>query len=438
LLKLTDKMNEDSIRIPISSNGDKYSYSRKTKRGVKSCFQTINENGVNESTILSYPEVIAETNLGPNLNELLEKVMIYRRNNNTEGLQKEREKLSSEELVNLIIYDVQTTGVPEVIENYDENGQPLESSSSNLMNNSFPYNTEINEKRAKSQHISYPAIIQFSFYHPKTGRHLARYVKPHKPISYEAAKLTGIYNSFSTEFELPMYPEKCDPKSLEDVVMIKYVNQSLLDREEVRENATLFREQDGEHGEDDIGEMAIQKFLEDIGNDVNDVISLEDEGALMLHELEDDIFEFISRGEGDNTKTIMLAHNGSRWAEPIFRAEMERICASENIKNYIFLDSKDLYSSIIGQLIENEQQIIDNNLSRRGNIKSNVNINDKSVKLAAMKLGESREESFNTMIDVLNLYSNIEYISETIYGRSDWNFIVSKILEEIYNKQQTE
>jgi hypothetical protein len=77
-------------------------------------------------------------------------------------------------------------------------------------------------------------------------------------------------------------------------------------------------------------------------------------------------------------------------------------------------------------------------LSRRGNIKSNVNINDKSVKLAAMKLGESREESFNTMIDVLNLYSNIEYISETIYGRSDWNFIVSKILEEIYNKQQTE
>jgi hypothetical protein len=409
-------MMEDQIEPQRTICSAKYPYLRKNKKGVEACFKTRGDRAIR-----AYPDVIGEFDLGPKLNSLLEKIMIYRRNNNVDALQKEREKLLTNELVNLIIYDIQTTGVPDIIDDYDDNGEPL-----------------------GTQHISYPAIIQFSFYHPKTGRHLARYVKPHKPISYEAAKLTGIYNSFSTEFELPMYPEQCDPKSLEDVVMIKYVNQSLLDREEVRENADLFREeqeQNGNKNEDEIGEMAIQKFLEDIENDVNEILSLEDIDAKMLHELADEIFEFISQGESENSKTILLAHNGSRWAEPILRAEMERICSSENLEDYLFIDSKDVYSSIIGELINNEliNQQQNNRTIKYNNsnkTKSNVNINDESVKLAALKLGESREESFNTMIDVLNLYSNIEYISETIYGRDDWVFIVSKILEELYKNNQ--
>src|SRR5579885_604168 len=362
----------------------KQSYSAK----AKACF-----NGSNQ---------IKQINLGSKLEDIIANIFTFRRNNNINYLQKEREKLGN--LVNLIIYDVQTTGVPEMLDDYDENGIFL-----------------------GTQHISYPAIIQFSFFHPKTGRHLAKYVKPHKPISFESALLTGIYNSFSIKFELPLYPEKCDPKSLEDVVMIEYINQTLLDRDEVRENASVLRYEEPGRTEEEIGEMAIQKFLEEIGNDISDVIALDD--AKMFHELVDEILEFLSRGEGEIT--ILMAHNGSNWAEPILRAEMERVCYSDNIKNYLFVDSKQLYSEIITDLIENEKMIQEEN-ANGANIKSNVNVDENVIKVVASKLGESREESFNTMLDVLNLYSNIEFISEQIYGRSDWNFIISKIVEHLY------
>jgi hypothetical protein len=372
-----------------------YPYLLKGKNGVDCCFQT-NDNNENNSLVKAYPDIIQSVSLGQPLTEIIQNIIKYRLEGRGELLQQERNKLLSNDLLNIVIFDIQTTGTPHILEN----------------------------PNTKTQYLSYPAITQFSFYHPKTGRHLTHYVKPHKPISFEAAMLSGLYNSFSIYFDLPLYPEKCDPRALEELNMVTYVNQTLLDRDDIKDIAAEIRELEPKLTDEEVGELAIQQFLTDI--ELYPIKSLEDE--LPLHELVEEIFEFIEKGQGENTKTIFLAHNGSRWAEPIFRAEMERVCCSDRLEDIIFLDTKELFDSILKDILD---KAATNPALIRG-----INLSDKIIEEIDLRLGEKRVESFNSIIDSVDLWIAIQYCSDKLYGKSDFEFIASKILEEIYAEQQ--
>lgn len=356
--------------------------------------KSIMENYFTPDVIKTYPEVTATIELGNELISTIKNIIKFRFDGNAIALQNERNKLALNDLVNLIIFDIQTTGLPEIIENK----------------------------------VSYPAITQFCFYHPKTGRNFSKYVKPHKPITFQAAENTGLYNSFSLFFELPIYPESCDPKSLNSLLYLKYFNYSLLENSNIKDQISDIKEMEKGLSENEINELAIQSFLETM--EPYPIKSLEEESP--FHDLVDEIFEFVERGikydEFGNqiSKTIFISHNASKWSEPILNAELERICCKDKIEGVIFLDSKDLFLSILEEAIEKRDS--------NPNLVQGINLNEETIIKVKQRLGENRVSSFNSIVDAVDLWSAIQFCSMKLYGKQEWEFIVSKIIEELYSK----
>jgi len=360
----------------------RYPYMSHGKNGVGSCFKISGNN-----TIKAYPEILKEAKLNPLLKDIIKKILIAQDNENLDDLFLLRGLMTAKELVNIIVYDIQTTGVPEII--MDDNGK---------------------------EKLSYPAIIQISLYHPKTGRHFTSYIKPHKPITPEVSLNTGIFNSFDLKFKLPFLPDECDPRSVEDMLFVEYENDALIKHSEVKDFKDDIKAQNDGIDEKSLNELAIDKFLDNKALDVRGVISLDElssnGNAPLFYEITDDVFQAISEGTSKNTTTFLISHNGSRWGEPILRAELERVCASERLdETMIFLDSKDLFKSIIAKLPGASKELLEE-----------LNI----------VLGEERAETFNTKVDVIDLWKAIETVFTKIFETKDWNFIASKIAEEIY------
>lgn len=361
---------------------NKLTYSAKGKNGIKGCYNTL----MGENVSKSYKECLREYRLNEKLEDVTKRILIARENEDIDKLFMLRSLMTTDELVNILIYDIQATGVPKVI--ITDSGES----------------------------ILYPAIIQISFYHPKTGRHFSSYVKPHSPITSEVTIKTGIFNSFNMEFTLPFFPEECDPRAIEDMYYLKYSNQVLASNLKVLEIRDDIQAKNIDIDEDMLLELAINRFLEEKANDVTKFISLdeidEENGLYMFYEIIDNIFQIIDEGVGKDTTTLLIAHNGSNWAEPIFKAELERMCASDQItKNMLFIDSKYIMNSIFSKL---------------------PGSNDVLLKELDQILGEERQESFNTHEDVISLWNSIRDVFRKIFETDDWNFIASKFAEEIY------
>lgn len=314
------------------------------------------------------------------LSAVLQNINRFRFGGNFNALQAERNKLIINDLVNLVIFDLQTT-------DSDEDS----------------------------------AIIQFCFYHPKTGRNLVKYVKSHKPITFKQSQLTGIYNSFSLYFDLPVYDKQCNPKILDEVFTVRFLNNSLLEREEIKDLAAKTRQLEPKLSEEEIANIAIEEVVNNLK-----LKSLDFE--LPIHELVEEIFEFIDRGirydeSGKQiTKTIFLSHK--KLNEIILKAEMERMCCKDRLDDIIFLNVGDLFSDIVNKAIENS--VINPNLVKGLNLEKATEIEN--------ILGENREDSYNAIINATNLWSSIEFCCKKLYGKNEWEFIVSKILEHLYFK----
>lgn len=344
-----------------------------------------------DETIRAYPEILKSFDIGNKLRKYNERVHEFQNIGDLNGLEQLRKLLTTDELVNLIIYDIQTTGVPVVIKD-DNIGSP--------------------------SRVSFPSIIQISLYHPKTGRHFTTYLTPHKPITYESAINTGIYNSFELEFTLPYFSDKCNPNDIEDVTYITYINNTLLDHPEVKDSIVKIQEElnNSNMTQNDIAKIAIQDFLQMREDDPTKLLSIDENEYPMFYEIVDDIFQFISLGQNENTRTIMMSHNGSRWGEPILRAELERSCSTNLLdEKLIFIDSKIIFKSIFSKI---------------------PTLNPILAKRIYRTLGDGRSESFNAAEDSIALWESIKYVFDSGFARNDWNFIVSKLIEEIYSEMK--
>lgn len=328
----------------------------------------------------SFSEVIRHAPLNKKLLDTAARILRAKQIGNSSILEEIRHQLIQNELMNIVIYDVQASGVPELVT--DASGHKT---------------------------VSYPSIIQFSFFHPLSGRHLTSYVTPTKPISYEASRLTGIYNSSDLKFSLPRLGDKCNPDDVLNLPQTEYINLTLLDRPEISEQADKYFEDGLSANPMGVLESSVQDFLKSYDHTEQPLIFLDQSSksgtrAPYFVELVDDIFEFLSAE--DHSTTILLSHNGSRWSEPILRAELERSCSTPRLDELIFLDTKDLFYQIYNT--------------------------------RAVSLGESRKESFNTVVNVLSLWKTIEQVSEAAYNRRDIEFIYSKIAEEFYRIRKSQ
>lgn len=419
---------DDDLILEENTEVEKCSYRLKGKNSISACFQV---NG--EIPIPDYPGMVKRIEFKADLTETIKRIIHAKIYRDALALESERSKLSLGGLVNLIIYDIQTTNVPYISENHS----------------TVDGNTNT---------IEYPSIIQFSFYHPLTGRHLTSYIRPRMPISSEVSICTGIFNSFTLKFRLKN-PERAGSDTETNTEIInEYLNMTLLDYSPVAANIDYFQDEINKqdtHGEDNhdehILELAIEKFLAELDRHTSRAKSLEELDAPYLEEKLDDIIEFISIGECSlpedfnydyisddiltdysrdknetnptciprDTTTIFMAHNGSRWAEPIFRKEINRLTLhhgrdstiQSRFDNIIYLDSKDLY---------------------RGIFENTVYTGKDNIESFNRMFGDNRPDSFDTTINVLSLWKSIERIMGTAYGRKDFEFICSKIMEELY------
>jgi hypothetical protein len=299
------------------------------------------------------------------------------------SLEEARRILITEQILNLFILDVQATNVP---------------------------------VRDGSK-IAYPSLIQISLFHPLTGRHFNTYLTPCKPISYEVGLLSGVYNSIEAEFALPDLDETCSPVKLSNIGQKIYANYSLLERPEIRDRAEYYFEMEKLDPNVAI-DLALQEFLGNRDSTSTNLVVLDDldrdEGsnaparkAPLFLDVIEDILQFLNAGADDRSTTVLMAHNCNLWAEPLLKAEFERYCSTASLNKIVFLDSGDIYSRIYAR-----EQISPENFSRL--------------------LGDKRKEGFNTVGNVLELWSNIKYVSLSIFGRQDTAFLFSKLVEELF------
>ena len=303
-----------------------------------------------------YLNVIRAAKINPLLLETARRILKSRSSRDKRGLEENRLELLEKNLLNLIVYDLQATGLP---------------------------------VKSKAGSLEYPSLIQISLFHPLTGRHFTSYITPTKPISYEVSYLSGIYNSLDFKFTVH------DPNDPSPENQREYLNLTLLDRPEITERANRLLEQDPTIDPEAALDLATQEFLDTLDDTETQLIILDDldrnlvesplgrRRAPFFSELIEPIFEFISQGESDGTTTLFISHNGAFWGEPLLKAELERHCLSSKLSDFLFLDSKDLFLNILL-----EEQISRDAFSRL--------------------LGEQGKETYNTANNVLSLWQSIE------------------------------
>lgn len=319
---------------------------------------------------------ISGLSLDPTIHSLLSKIMKARKEGAISDLKELRAKLASLTNTNIILYDFETVDVPTVV-----NGQ-------------------------NGLSVEWPCITQFSFYQPLTGKHVTSYVKSCKPVSYEAGLRTGIYNSFNATFDLPVYDEKCPPYTEEKVKIINYENLSYMERPDFKEFESFF-EYDGQDYEG-YRDSLFEAYNVHRQDSEYPLKSLDD--SPMFWEKIDDIAALIHYN--DCKHTILLAHNGSRFMEPVFRSELRRACSTGMIDStIIFADLEELFAAIC------------------------INAKPECEKMAMRVFGESKDDSWNSKIDTLSTWVSIRKVFASVFGRNDYDFIMSKIFEYIFNKK---
>ena len=369
---------------PISYRGETTYFKRDMSKMVESLEKLIGPQNI----IHSYESTIKKTSLKPKLIEKAKKIINARISQISEVLAFERSSLLNQDILDVIIFDIQVTGIPEVINVNNEN-----------------------------IHLSYPSIIQFSFYRPSTGEHLTSYVKGEKPITFDASLATGIYNSFELSFYLPVFTSDEFYISNPESINIQYINNSLIDRREIVELATKYEENG--HSIENAIEMAIQEFLETNDNDLSPVLSLDAMNSPYFHEKLPDIIEFLNRGNSDTT-TILLSRNGSKLSVPIFLEEMKKFNADSVLNDVIFLDIQDLVGSIV----------LNNNLQLRDD--SDMDVINEILSTIELNFSSKTPDAYNSVVNVMTSWINITNIIADVYSTKDIEFIYSKIVEELY------
>lgn len=368
---------ESASNMSLQSPEKKYPYRRHCKSDMIQCYHSL--PAIDQDSDDRFRNMQAN----PSLWESSRRILRAKHLGDELGLEEARRSLLSEQILNLIVFDVQATGVPRI-----ENGKTI-----------------------------YPSLIQISLFHPLTGRHFTTYLTPCKPVSYEVGFLSGVYNSIDQQFPLPDLDDDCSPTKVSNIGQKIYANYSFFERPEIKERTEYYLEVEKMESSA-ASDSAVQEFLSGLDSTATHLVILDDldrengietpvrKAPLFMHVI-DDIFKFISAGEEERSTTIFMAHNCNLWGEPLLKAEFERYCSTDSLRKLVFLDSGDIYSRIYAK-----EQISPENFSRL--------------------LGEKRKEEFNTVSNVLTLWTNIQYVSLSIFGRSDMPFIFSKLAEELF------
>jgi len=143
-------------------------------------------------------------------------------------------------------------------------------------------------------------------------------------------------------------------------------------------------------------------------------IFLDQLDAQPFHKVLPAIMEFIFSTEQEGELTLMLAHNGAYWAEPLFRAELERACSAETVNRMLFVDSKQFFKHLFRNI----------KIEKIGGSDDDI--------IWSRLLGEKRAVSFDSLTDAISLWNTIIDVCDRMYGRSDIEFIFSKITEDVY------
>lgn len=348
------------------------SYALKDKSNVRKLWSP-----QKQQSFQSYPQSLSGFKLPKGFQELIGAIFEARIQNNEPQLQVFRKKLIRESVINFCIFDVQATILP------------------------------------KSD--STPSLIQISVLKPLTGAQFSSYITPPKPIAYETALQTRIYNSRSVLFDLPVIPEICDQHALDYLQQTRYLNNTLINRAEVQQEFEGLQASPNNKNIEplELLQLAIDNALAKISERLT-FLDEDNQRAPYMHELLPALLQFIFEDAGDSSLTILLSHNGACWGEPLLKAELERACSSSTLDRILFIDSKEWFRHLFRNVrveIPNEQGE-DPPWSRL--------------------LGEKRPVSYNSSFDVISLWRTIEDVFERTYGCSDFGFIMSKFSEDIY------
>lgn len=318
---------------------------------------------------------------GPKLNESISRIIKAKLCEDRELLEYLRIKLCQSGNVTVILYDIQCT------DHYDPN----------------------------TDGSNYPQALQYSFYNPLSGKHISSYLKATTPISREIARETGVYNSSRVKFSL-LSSIPCDGHDLGYLLnqnCTQYWNLALLDR---IYSADLIS---GVENVDELIpklEAKIEKYISRKCSTKKPIISLDDIDAPYFYQKMPEILEFLDINNDVNSITIFMSHQGSKLSEHVFKAEIKSSCNDfshtllSNPDKYIFLDSDVLISTLFKN--------------------TPIACGPNKEKFDSM-FGSTRTNLNNTVQNVKSLWVDIEYVVNTAYFRTDYAFILSKIIETL-------
>lgn len=315
------------------------------------------------ASIKHYPETLRSVILDDRFRNLVGAIFEAKMNDNVVALEHERLKLTQEGMLNFIVYDLQATGLP---------------------------------------HPDHePQILQMAFYKPYTGELWSTYVKPNIPINCEVSRLTNVYNSTESVFQLANG--------------IRYYNHPLLSHPDVSNAAHELIQENPEIEAFDLIEYSVDKFLDSATENLVflDQPDLNENVVIMsIHDAVASAVEMLVSDDIPGSLTIMLSHNGSCWNEPLLKAALEKWCSGIVLQNIAFIDSKELFKHLLRNF--------------------KIAIVPGSDPPWSKYLGEMRPPNYDSVSEVDNLWVTIKEVFTTLYNRNDEEFIFSRIVEDIY------
>ncbi len=315
------------------------------------------------ASISHYPECLQSVTLDERFRNLVGAIFDAKMNDNAPVLEQERLKLTRGGMLNFVVYDMQATGLP---------------------------------------HPDHePQILQMAFYKPHTGELWSTYVKPSIPINCEVSRLTNIYNSTESIFQLSNG--------------IRYYNHPLLSHPDVADAAEELIQENPEIDALDLIQYSVDKFLDTTTENPIFLDQTELNANISIMSISDAMTHAIKMLVSDDipgSLTIMLSHNGSCWNEPLIKTALRNCCSGIVLENIAFIDSKELFKHLLRNF--------------------KIAIVPGSDPPWSKYLGEMRPPNYDSVSEVDNLWVTIKEVFATLYDRNDEEFIFSRIVEDIY------
>lgn len=234
------------------------------------------------------------------------------------------------------------------------------------------YDIQCTEAVKTSEDLEKARIMQYSFMNPLSMKYISSYVKSPVPISEEMSRLTSIYNSTEPEFYL-LTEIPCDSPHLMDPIRMPHTKH--LNRVDIVDQP---------------------------------VKSLEDMNAPYFYQEIPRLVEFLDADSDSDNMVIFLSHQGSQYKNEILTREILASCS--HFSGYVFVDSDVLFQALFNN--------------------TPISTGSNLLKFESM-FGPGRENYYDTVRNVQSLWTDIEYVIKTAYNRSDYCFILSKILETL-------